>query len=256
MKAKALCLLLIVGGVAFAWARHRELVELHRENAELQQRAAELAECQRLSTGAKQAMVDTNELGRLREEHAEIMRLRSELGQLRQVAGRDLLKLQQQADKTVAQAAQEQERGPALLEDRAAKLESALVRDFLRYALLSGLRDLAQTNSGRFPGSFAEVDQMLGALPQDGPLRWTREALTQTDHPSSSEGELIGRQLSVSAQDFEFVASAQPLTLEGPSTVIVQETKPRALPNGRYARWYGFTDGRVEEGVTTDPAAR
>jgi hypothetical protein len=97
---------------------------------------------------------------------------------------------------------------------------------------------------------------MLAALPQDGPLRWTREALAETYHSSSSEAELIGRKLSVSAQDFEFVPSAQPLTLEGPSTVIVEETKPRTLPNGRYARWYGFTDGRVEEAVTTDPAAR
>ena len=113
--------------------------------------------------------------------------------------------------------------------------------------------------------SLAEIGAVFGVSedaaqkrigPQDGPLRWTWQDLTKTDHPSSSEEELIGRQLSISAQDFDFVPSAQPLTLEGPSTVIVQETKPRALPDGRYARWYGFTDGRVEEVVTTDPAAR
>jgi hypothetical protein len=253
---KALCLFVIVGGLGLACARHRGLVELRSENAQLQQRAAELAECQRLSKGANQAKVDKNELARLRAEHAEIMRLRSELGQLRQVARLDLGKVQQQVDKTVAEAAQERERGPALLEDRAAKLQSAIVRDFLRYNLLSALRELAETNSGRFPGSFPEMEQMLAALPQDGPFQWTRKALTETGRPSSSEEELIGRLLSVSVQDFDIVPSAQPLTLEGPSTVIVQETKPRALPNGSHARWYGFTDGRVEEVVTTDPAAR
>jgi hypothetical protein len=256
MKTLGICLVLIVCGLGFAWARHRELVELRGQNAELQQRASEVSECERVIKGANETTVDTNELGRLREEHAEIMRLRSALGQLRQVARLDVPTLQQQADKTVAQAAQEQERGPAVVEDRAAKLQSALVRDFLRYALLSSLRELAGTNEGRFPASFPEVERMLAALPQDGRLRWTRKSLTQTDHPSSSEQELIGRQLSVSAQDFEFIPSPQPLTIEGPSTALVREAKPRALPDGRYARWYGFTDGRVEEVVTTDATAK
>jgi len=256
MKTVVICLILIVGGLGFAWARHGELVELRGQHAELRQRAAELAECERVIKDSNHATVDTNELGRLREGHAEIMRLRSELGRLRQVARLDLPKLQQQTDQTVAQAAQEQERGPALLEDRAAKLHSALVGDFLRYSLLSSLRRLAQTNSGRFPASFSEMERLLAELPQDGPWRWAREALTQTDHPSSSEEELIGRQLSVSAQDFEFIPSPQPLTIEGPSTALVREAKPRALPDGRSARWYGFTDDRVEEVVTTDPTAR
>jgi hypothetical protein len=256
MKTVGICLILIVGGLGFAWARHRELAELRCQNAELRRRATEVSECERVINSANQATVDTNELGRLHEEHAEIMRLRSELGQLRQVARLNLPTLQQQADKTVAQAAQEQERGPALLEDRAAKLHSALARDFLRYSLLSSLRELAQANAGRFPASFSEMERILAALPQDGPWRWTREALRQTDHPNSSEEELIGRQRSVSAQDFEFIPSPQPLTIEGPSAAVVREAKPRTLADGRNARWYGFTDGRVEEVVTTDATAR
>ena len=84
---------------------------------------------------------------------------------------------------------------------------------------------------------FPELDQMLAVLPQDGPLRWTREALTETNHPSSTEEELIGRQLSVSAQDFEFVPLAQPLTL---SRVSSQE-RCRS-----YTRLSGFCRQKVE----------
>jgi len=249
MKTLSFCLVLVLAGAGFGWARRQQIVDLRRRNAELRQRAAEIQACKQAAEQERQTLVDTNELVRLREERSELMRLRSELGRLRQATRLDLPGLQQKAEKTLQQAAEEEKRGPNLLEERAAKLHSSLAHEFLEYCLLSPLKQLAQINGGVFPGSFAETERLLATLPsdRDQSAKWLRQSLSQTFSPDQAETELIGQSLSGSARDFEFVPAPGPRTVRGAPVVLLREIAARQLPDGRSVRWYGYTDGRTEE---------
>jgi hypothetical protein len=245
VRTLAVCISLILVGFGFGWSRHQEILRLRGANAALEQQLRARQRAGTQSRGPEAAVVDTNELGTLRKDWSELMRLRSEIGQLRRMTRVPLPELQRQTDQTVKLAAQEEQRGPELLDARAARLQSSLVQNHLQYALLPSLTELAQAHDGQFPASFPEVDRMLAASPES--LRWAKQDLMQTNHLEAGEAGLVGRSLSVSAHDFEFVPSAAPLTIKSPPTALLREVQAHALPGGGSARWVGFTSGRVEE---------
>jgi hypothetical protein len=235
-----------------AWKRHAQIAELRRENAELRQSADEMERLGAEISERDAVAIDTNELKRLRELKPELMRMRSEIGQLRQLAKVELPAIRKEAEHAATQAAHFDRRAEDLGTQRAAKLHSALVRDFLDFSILRPLMTVAEFNGGQFPSRFAEVEPVLKHVPPDRGARWIGQALSQTNELNPREVEIIGRSFSVSARDFEFVSPARLRMTSLPPTLLLRELNPRPLPDGRFARWYGFTDGRVEEALSTD----
>ena len=252
MKTVALCLVVVLGGFGFGWIRQQQILELRRKNAELKQTVAEIERCKQAAAVADQAHIDTNDLARLRQDWSELMRLRAEVSRLRPLAQLDLPQMEQESERLLEQVEREQQRGPQLLEDRATRLHSSLVTNYLNFALLHPMIRLAQEHGGKFPSSFSHAEQLINAAPKDS--HWRFQGLWQTNELNPAEADLIGRSFSVSTDDFEFVPSDQPLTLNGPAAPLLRERQDRVRPDGRRARAYAFTDGRVEE-VLSDPVS-
>lgn len=246
MKTLLVCVLIVIGGVVFGWKRNGAIGDQRRQNAELRDTIAEIERYKRDLTGVNRTEVDTNELHRLRSERSELLKLRSEIGNLRQVSQIDLPEIQRLVELTSNQTVAIRRRGADLVAERAAKLQSSLVRDHLRYYLLGPLRNVAKANNGNYPQSMAEAEALCQMLPEKE-QQWALHTLFQTQKVNPNETTIIGRSYSVSAKDFEFVPVTSPLTLSHPPVVLLREIAPRKLPDGTFARYYGFTDGNVTE---------
>lgn len=249
MKTLFVSAVILSGAFGFGWMRHHEVVALRRQNAELRQSITEIQEYKADSAHLAPATIDTNELNRLRAERSELMKLRSEVGQLRQIAKVEVPRVQEQVETLVAQANQTQKRGPELLAQRAAQQQSALTRDCLA-GLTSALRAAAKRNGGRFPNSFAETEMMFNTAAQE--RRYLAYVLSNMHYLPPWEAKLTGIPFSVSARSFEFIPSGRPRTTNAPPMLLLREVTPRRLPDGRMARYYGFTDGQVKESISRD----
>ena len=251
MKTFWVCLIIIGVAFGFGWSRHHQIVELRRQNAELRVSADEILRYKSESAELDRTAVDTNELKQFRAERLELMNLRSEIGRLRQAAKVELPKIKQEVESTVAQTAQVQQRASDLRAERAAKQSSRLTAGHLS-SLVDCLRIVARANGGRFPGSFAEAEAMSSAVPRKIEREHVRHIFSWTNHSRPTETELTGISFSVSARSFEFMPFDRLLNTKDPPLPFLREITPRQLPNGCFARYYGFTDGRVEEAIPRD----
>jgi hypothetical protein len=251
MKTFLICALILAGALAFGASRQRQLVELRRRKAELQAAVGEISRYRAELAQSGSTAVDTNELERLRGELPGLMKMRSQITRLRQTAKAELPTLKQQVATTEAQGAQWNARRADLVAQRAAKLHSSLVKGFLEFDLLQALTLTARTNGGVFASSFDQLAALLEAG-SGQQRRWLKEALSQTNQLDPAELEIINRPLSVSAQQFEFVPASKPLTIEGPPMLSVREAAPRPLPDDKFARYYGLTDGQATEAIVPD----
>lgn len=249
MKTISFCVILVAMAAGFGWMRHKEVLELRRENEALRQSAAELAKYQSESGEQdEQPVIDTNEVRELRKDWLELMRMRSEIGPLRRAAEVELPQIQKEAEALAEQAEAARKRGVDLLEERAASLRSNLMNNFIG-PLTQFAGRAAQAHGGRFPRSLAEMKSMLETVPERDRI-WMVRFLSETNRLMRAEAEIIGREFSVSAGDFEFIPANPPPGTNGPPVAFVREIVPRRMPDGRLARWHGFTDGRVEEVVS------
>jgi RNA polymerase sigma factor (sigma-70 family) len=210
----------ILGGAvvatAFVW-QQRNVDRIGEENSALRRQVAGLA-AEVESRKTSPAAAADGELARLRDEHAELLRLRGEIARLRPAGETDLAKRLQSAE---ARAKQAQTKADYL--ESFARF-SAHQGSVINASKILGLaaRIFATDHQDRFPTTFDEMKNEMGL---------------------SAEGLLPGR---ISPDLFEFYAHDRVVTLEEPELIFFREKSPRQTPDGEFERIYCLVDGSVQ----------
>ncbi len=212
VKTAAAVLITAAIAVPVALHEHRQASRLAIENQALIRKDAELArlraENQRLAT----SQVDAVELARLRQQQSELLKLRGEVGLLRQ----DKIILDRITLDHIRQQAAEQERRAAVAH------ASDVERDTARL-LAESARDFSNGHNDEFPTNF---EAMFSEYP---PLR-TNEFLSR----------------------FEFFPHPRKISETEPALILFREKTPRQLPDGQWGRVYTLADGSVRVEVSAD----
>jgi prepilin-type processing-associated H-X9-DG protein len=195
--------------------------KLRQENDTLKQQVQKVdqlkAENERLSNEVAQAKSSAS-----KGQMDELLKLRGEVGTLRQQAAqaeRLREELQAAAQAKSAQQSQSGEEDPVAAQIRSvamAKMSDA------RKVVLSFIL-FSQDNQGQLPGSLEQVAQYLKGDPND-----PNTQLTGTN-------------------DFEILYKGPLNAITNPaSTIVIRDRQPWLAPNGTWVRSYGFADGHVE----------
>lgn len=260
MKILLLNAILIAGAAAYGWRQHHDISQLRHRHSELLQSARQIekhksqsptAHSEAFGTAPSDGLIaDPAELAALRASWTDLMKLRAEIGALRQASKLDLPSLQHELEATLEKTKAEQDRRDNLMAQRAAKQQAALTRNCLD-SLLNALRFVAKSNAGKLPASFQQFDQLLSALPE--PTRQNISSILSQSHQlPPAEAELTGTNFNVSTDSFEFVPSARPLTAANPPALLLREKSPRQLPDGSWTRFYGLSNGKITEATSAD----
>lgn len=200
------------------------------------------------STRGLSAPIDPIELQRLRESKIELLRLRGQIGELRQAGasdGRDpateTAELQARADAARVEANQLR-RG--LDFDKASEAASKGAQFAMNLASWA-----ARSQNGQVPAGWTQVESLIRTVARPGPDPVSEAMAGLWTHVQES---------GVRLDDFEIVPG---LRRSGPSNggvtsapLIVREQTPREIPppQGGWARFYGFPDRGIEEVVSPD----
>jgi hypothetical protein len=223
------CCAIIASAVSFGWARQQMLADLHRQNAALQKRFAELERLKACRLEHAETPIDTNELQRLQGETDALMKLRAEIGRLHQIQRLVLPEIQQQVTNTLAQADVAKKSGDDLIAWREAELNSRDIAGDLS-SLMHEVRSFAEHNGGKLPRSASDLESLASLAP---PNRQSR----------------ILEHSQRLLQTFEFIPQDRELTTNDPVALLVREIKPRLLPDGSWARYYGGSGGGTDQVV-------
>jgi len=205
---------IVVGGVALSfWAQRQSQAALQAENAALQQHVAQLeAENESRTNSA-----DATNHSMTDEQLRELLRLRNEVGMLRQRTN-ELDKLRQEVSRLRAAPANPPPTPPAATEDAEAQAGALARMNDAKQSCL-GLFLFAADNQNQFP---AQLNQLTPYL---------KGALTGTnDFELLYQGGLGG--------------FTNPATTA--STIILRERTARPTANGGWTKTYGFADGHAE----------
>ena len=198
-----------VGGLVVAAVliqQQRQVQELRRENAQLQQQVAALA----AGTGLQPA-AEADDAARREAEQAELLRLRGEIAQLRQAgAGYG----GQRARETQAEAAAQQ-----AIAMEAAREHSQNVIEALKNLGLAA-RIFATDHQDRHPTTFDEIRPEIPA-----------------------DGNFVG---GVRLDQFEFFPHERIISEQEPNLILFREKAARQLPDGTWERSYCMVDGSVQ----------
>jgi len=203
-----LSLVVAVSAVLFA-LRHRALQRLHTEQEQLQQQSEEVSNLQASIAQTKAVVVSTN-AGLSAAERSELLRLRGQIGGLRQEVA--------QATNQLAKISRTPRGGPS-----GSPEEPAVTREEMMQKMSRGKRWMvallvyASDNNNRFPATLTE------AVLYGGPAEQVEE--------------------------YEFILSGIPdmNSITAPSrTIVLREKQPWKNSNGRWSRSYAFADGHVE----------
>ena len=210
----------VLGGAvvatAFVW-QQRNVNRIGEENAALRRQVAGLA-AEAESRKASPAAVADNELARLRDEHAELLRLRGEIARLRPAGATDLTKRLQSAEARATQA-----------ETKAEYLESWGQFSAHQASVINASKNLglaarifATDHQDRFPTTFDEMKNEMGL---------------------STEGLFPGR---ISPDLFEFYSHDRVMSEREPELILFREKTPRKTPDGQFVRAFCLADGSVQ----------
>ncbi len=229
MKTILLCATILAVACAIGWKQHQQLAGINRDNALLKASLRQIESIKQRRAKMSAASVSTNDLQRLRAEHLELMRMRAEIGRLHEAQKIDLPQIQKEVEAIEAQAAVTKQRGNDLTALREADIQSGrMVQAFA--AFMHGIVfPLAASNGRKFPTSRAEIEMLMNALP---PEKRARLAVVDLDRSFAL---------------FEFIPYERRLTLDDPPMLLLREKSPRPMPDGGFARYYGFSDKHVEE---------
>jgi len=161
--------------------------------------------------------------GQVRDEHTELLRLRSEITQLRQAAtasrGSDLQNRLQGAEVRAALAEITAQRAKALA------MADARQHSFLVLKAMRNLGLAAQTfsarNNSRYPASFDEM---------------------RNEMDLQADGTLAG---GISPDLFELFPHERVISEAEPDLILFREKQARQLPDGKWERIYAYADGLV-----------
>jgi len=203
----------IAAALAVLWVAERHsLNKLPEENAALRQQISQRDKLLQEPQQATALKTDNDELEKLRREHAELLRLRGEVGVLREAKEKQQIEL--------ASTRSENAKWTAI-----AKAEAIRVSTINALKILGGdCYSYARHNDGVFP---INLGQMEGVP-------------TGTHFPLGTN--------SVEFVDYGQPVT----TNTAPYTILVREREPRQLPDGSWDRMYLFADGSVQEAAPSD----
>jgi RNA polymerase sigma factor (sigma-70 family) len=218
----------IAAGLA-VWlvVEHRSLNQLQDENAALRQQIAQPGHPAQPLQPQIAVNADNAELERLRRGHTELLRLRGQVGVLR-----DTLEKKQGE---LASAQSENAKMSAILKAEAIKVSTVNALKIIGTAC----RIYAQDNNNVFPTNFAQIQNELG-------------------------GDLAGStaSLGIGTNSFEFLDYGNPVTgttnklgdlvPTAPCIFLAREKQARQMPDGKWSRGYLLVDGSVQMGASDD----
>lgn len=238
--------------VACAWGLQRQCTE-SRVRHELDALGPLAAQADRLAREIeawRHLDPDIAELDRLRARKLELLRLRGEIGDLRQAARRspeavqsELQELRSRAD--TARAETERLEGMLRFEDQSKEVMNALL-----HAVAILRRIAAQSRDGSLPASWDHIRQRLDSSTLDHP-DWNDAQRQQ------ARRHLLGQLDAIPADRFELMPPQHHAHDPGAHevnnrTILLRERTPRPHPDGGWARGYGFLSGRLAEAVSPD----
>jgi RNA polymerase sigma factor (sigma-70 family) len=197
-----------IAAVLAVWlaAEHRSLARLQEENAVLRQQISQMGQPPQPAVPLQAA---SDELEKLRREHVELLRLRGEIGVLRDT--------KEKKQSELATARSENAQMVAIM--KAEAIRSVTINALKQVGTASHMYagdngNMLPTNMGQIQGLLASVDFGSG----------------------------------VGTNSFEFYDYGQPLpTSATPYFFFAREKQARQLPNGRWSRMYLLVDGSVQE---------
>ena len=215
----------IVGGAVVAttlvWQQHN-ITRLADENAALRQQATALPE-----PAAAPATADIAELTRLRDEHAELLRMRGEVSRLRQSGpsgANDLSRRLQSAEARASQA--EAEAALVVAMQKSEAYTGAVINAGKNLGLAA--RIFATDHKDRLPTTFDEMRNEMNLRP---------------------DGTFSG---GISPDQFEFFPHERVISEAEPALILFREKAARQLPDGTWQRIYCLADGSVQTRHSAD----
>lgn len=190
-------------------AEHRSVGKLQEENAALRQQISQATQAPPVAVPpAEPVLADVEELARLRNEHGELLRLRGEVGILRDT--------QEKQQKELASVHSEKDQMVAVEKAEAARVSA------VNYLKIIGVasRVFANTNGEIFPTSLGQIKDNLVTM---------------------------GMERQMGIQEIEFIDYGQPVTTSAnPNFFFAREKQPRQMPDGKWSRAYLLMDGAVQ----------
>ena len=223
-KLGVVCAVVLASMVTPMVIKHNAGVRLHEMNAVLRQQAERLAQLagqnQRLSNLVAQAKPPLSD-----EQFGELLRLRGEMGILRQQTNA-IQKLRAENRRLAARLTTAQKREGRM---SAAQFEEELLAEKLE----------AMSNICR------ELQPALRSFANDHTNQAPRNLQQLRDYFPASEGPMVG------LFSFGFVRGRPPIVVSG-DALILRDTELHRKPDGKWARFYAYGDGRIVEATSDD----
>jgi len=204
--------------------KHNARVSLHENNAALRQQADRLAqlagENQRLSNLVAQAKPPLSD-----EQFGELLKLRGEMGMLRQQTNA-IQKLRAENRRLAARLAAAQ--------NREARISAAQFDEALRTEKLEAMSNICR-----------ELQPALQRFANDHSNQSPRSLHQLRDYFPASEGPIAG------LFSFGFVPDRPPAVVSG-DALILRDPELHRTPDGKWARFYAYGDGRIVEATSED----
>jgi uncharacterized phage infection (PIP) family protein YhgE len=199
--------------------------DLQAKNADLSAQLPQIATLEAENARLHGHMADSAELEALRLEHAELLRLRGKIDQLK--AGNvQLAKNAEQATKKLETQIQKEEEEVA---KEAEKVSALAKMNCLKWLSMAAIMR-AQDHDGSLPSTMGEIEQTL-----------------QTHKAGATTLKEIAAEIGIRPDQFEFMPLGKIAEIKDPSkTILLRERQPWQTYNGRWARSYGFVDGHSE----------
>ena len=201
--------------------QHQSQVQLHEQNAALQQQLTEI-QTDNASLSNRLTMAVPPDSGTT-AEHTELIRLRGEVGVLRRQAG-ESVRLLAEDHARLAQAAAKPAQANQISPEMLSQIQSVNTINALKQVGLA-MRIFSGDNANQFPTNF---DQM------------TAELNGTTNFPGN-----------IPLDSFELVNAGR-VNLDYPQMIASRERVPRQRPDGTWERVYLLADGSVQTETSPD----
>jgi hypothetical protein len=233
----------VIGVVAVAWVifgiRQRQEINGLKRAAVEQRELGAITEKKRAELKKAEAEVsDSGELVALRSDKLALMKLRSEISELRKMTNYTAENLGKELIKGRTELVAEQKRADELAQQRKDYYFAKRAKEaFLQ--VYSGMGQLEGENK-KEPQSSEDFVARVKALPEYNPYRKSLLALTASTNEFG-----VG--------NFIEVLPSRPV-INGELSLRLRERQPRQLADGRWARYYAFSNWQIKEVMLADGA--